>query len=490
MKYTSLNVLLVGSSSFSKMPIISALKCGQWNTHPCLGDTDKRYDPDYTNDITEQNELWGRMNGFYRVTQTSSQKTTRFNPIDLSETDGFPYDDNEAITYVNITTNGSRRYEHRFLFYPPIDQAWCDENPNEFPTQLNALSGLCGINGYATFAENFKVSSHEKDGSLSSLGGSLGFAADDTFEPSAGSAYPTGERSLTFTSKSDREDNGQVITLKSWIFLDEDFQVARAVNQQYNLNSYDLFTSVNLLYIKISEDEFEDGIKNTLEDINTVEIMPFPMTRACLGSECPTEDDWCTKDPNCSPSVYAEPKARVKADVVAGIVVAASIVLIAMIVAFFIIRSKQKEKRLKYMFATRIAEDVKIEGSLDMILTADALKTEFERIDASIDKDGSISREELWTFMTSGKIGTMSESDFDVLFRAIDLDKSGNIDFLEFCNFISICGTEMQHAASHMESTSKEPKEAKISRASTTIAQSNVRKSQRMKLEPEMFEDE
>ena len=205
---------------------------------------------------------------------------------------------------------------------------------------------------------------------------------------------------------------------------------------------------------------------------------------------CPTEEDWCTKDPNCSPPVYEEPKARIKAGVVAGLVVAASIVLIAMIVAFFIIRSKQREKHLKYMFATRIAENIEIEGSAHMMLTADALKSEFERIDASIEKDGSISREELWTFMTSGKIGTMSESDFDVLFRAIDLDKSGNIDFLEFCNFISICGTEMEHAVSHMESAFKESKDAKISRASTIIAQTNVRKSQMMKVHPGMFEDE
>ena len=174
----------------------------------------------------------------------------------------------------------------------------------------------------------------------------------------------------------------------------------------------------------------------------------------------------------------------------AGIVVAASIVLIAMIVVFFVIRSKQKEKRLKYMFATRIAENVNIEGSAHMILSADALKAEFERIDASIEKDGSISREELWNFMDSGKIGTMSESDFDVLFRAIDLDKSGNIDFLEFCNFISICGTEMQHAASHMESASKKSKDARISRASTIIAQSNVRKSQIGNIQPGMFDDE
>lgn len=90
MKLASLNALLLASSIFSQVPSSSALKCGQWNTHPCLGDTDKRYDPNYTNDIVEQNELWGKMDGFYRVTQTSSMEVARFNPIELNIYDGFP----------------------------------------------------------------------------------------------------------------------------------------------------------------------------------------------------------------------------------------------------------------------------------------------------------------------------------------------------------------------------------------------------------------
>ena len=112
----------------------------------------------------------------------------------------------------------------------------------------------------------------------------LGFVDDTSFEPSVGSAYPAGGRSLMFTAEGDREDNGKGLNVKNWVFLDEDFQVARAVQQQYNLNSFDLFETSNLLYVKISLEEFEDGIESTLDDINTVETLPFPMTRACLGS--------------------------------------------------------------------------------------------------------------------------------------------------------------------------------------------------------------
>lgn len=101
MKVTSLNVLLADSFIFSQMTVSSALKCGQWNTHACLGDTDKRYDPDYTNDIKKQDELWEKMDGFYRVTQTSSSQPARFNPYDLSGTVSLPYDDNNYVCQYN-----------------------------------------------------------------------------------------------------------------------------------------------------------------------------------------------------------------------------------------------------------------------------------------------------------------------------------------------------------------------------------------------------
>lgn len=117
-----------------------------------------------------------------------------------------------------------------------------------------------------------------------SVGHALGWPQDKSFEPSEGSAYPAGERSLTFNAEVDRGDQGKVLAVKSWMFLDEDFEVARAVDQMYNLNTYSLSASTDLLYTKISEQEFRDGIESTLNDINTVENLQFPMTRACLGS--------------------------------------------------------------------------------------------------------------------------------------------------------------------------------------------------------------
>ena len=38
--------------------------------------------------------------------------------------------------------------------------------------------------------------------------------------------------------------------------------------------------------------------------------------------------------------------------------------------------------------------------------------------------------------MTSGKIGEVSDSDFESLFRIIDADGNGEVDFVEFATFM------------------------------------------------------
>lgn len=143
-----------------------ALKCGQWNTHACLADTDIRYDPDYTNDMSEQNELWNRQAGFYVATQEAENRISHFNPSNLTESaGGLPYDDSAIVSYVNVTIAGSRRVEHRYVIYPPAPQEFCDLPVP--PGSFNALGGgKCGVNGYASFSEIFYTSSHEKDGTM------------------------------------------------------------------------------------------------------------------------------------------------------------------------------------------------------------------------------------------------------------------------------------------------------------------------------------
>jgi hypothetical protein len=48
--------------------------------------------------------------------------------------------------------------------------------------------------------------------------------------------------------------------------------------------------------------------------------------------------------------------------------------------------------------------------------------------------------------LVSSKAGDLSESDFNSLFAAIDLDHSGTVDFLEFCTFMGKCSDEYRSA--------------------------------------------
>ena len=61
----------------------------------------------------------------------------------------------------------------------------------------------------------------------------------------------------------------------------------------------------------------------------------------------------------------------------------------------------------------------------------------------------------------SGKVGTISESDFNALFASLDDDGSGEIDFAEFISFIGKCGTQI----------SKLPRKELLRRGSVRISQ-------------------
>eukprot|EP00540_Astrosyne_radiata_P022821 CAMPEP_0116832214 /NCGR_PEP_ID=MMETSP0418-20121206/5770_1 /TAXON_ID=1158023 /ORGANISM="Astrosyne radiata, Strain 13vi08-1A" /LENGTH=161 /DNA_ID=CAMNT_0004461555 /DNA_START=329 /DNA_END=814 /DNA_ORIENTATION=+ len=104
----------------------------------------------------------------------------------------------------------------------------------------------------------------------------------------------------------------------------------------------------------------------------------------------------------------------------------------------------KQAKRYRVLFAQRIAETVSVRASTRS-LTPEALANEFRRIDTDA-QDGKLSKDELWGFISSGKAGEMDQKDFDALFAAVDLDKNGTVDFLEFCAFMGKCDEEYRAA--------------------------------------------
>lgn len=70
-------------------------------------------------------------------------------------------------------------------------------------------------------------------------------------------------------------------------------------------------------------------------------------------------------------------------------------------------------------------------------LSPELLAKEFETIDSS--NNGRISKEALWSFLSSGKSGEIKERDFEALWTVMDADDTGSVNFLEFCAFLANC---------------------------------------------------
>lgn len=278
------------------------------------------------------------------------------------------------------------------------------------------------------------------------LGLTFGFAFDTSFVLSndVGTGYPVDSKTFTLIASSERPDGGRGHQIKTWVFTTDDFKNAAAVAETYNANTGATTASIKYSYSKLDEKAFIDGL-NAAWDANKVQADigsrggEVPMQAECMGSTCPTEEQWCTLDPNCSESPYQEPPAKIKAGVVAGFVSAAGVVLLGIVVGFYNLRLKRQKERIRVTFATRIAETIKGDFNMD----PDALKEEFKNIDSGKEDggDGYISKEELRDFMASGKLGIMDQKDFDMLFLALDVDGDGQVDYLEFCSFLKLCST-------------------------------------------------
>ena len=139
--------------------------------------------------------------------------------------------------------------------------------------------------------------------------------------------------------------------------------------------------------------------------------------------------------------------------------------LVAALCALHVWRAQQQARRFKTKFAKRIADTISVRGSMRQ-LQPEALASEFKRIDSE-SQNGAISKEALWTFMSSGKVGELSELDFNALFAAIDFDQNGTVAFMEFCTFMGKCSDEYRSARTNRGSLA-ERASVRISIADTT----------------------
>jgi len=446
--------------------------CNSALTKPCLSESDIRYDANYPKDIVEQDIHWQKLSGFFRLNVTSfdavdggRSKSSPYIP-GVPATYGGPFDQGSQIAFYNHTIDGSRLIFNRYYFTAPASQSFC-----QIPFQgLNAPPGLeCGVNGNVQFAGAYAALNHENDGTLS-IARSTGLYSLGTpsLDPSVGSETKlVGNDTFESIFFSDGFSSTTSI-----VFLDDDSATLSAVHT--SITRKQILRALTGTMVRLTEDEFLAGIQeiNTEYNVPVDRQMQSPMMSnevPSLKDTFPTEEEWCgglIEDASCTPTPYLEPDAQMKDGFIALFVILGCLVLIA--VGFLLhrnARAKQK-KRYKAHFVRGIAKNITIAPSAGMI-SAEELKKEFDFIDK--DKGGTISRDELNKFVESGKIGIMEKKDFDAMFSALDIDNSGEIDFVEFAAFLSSCGSEFDKVNQEQKAMTADEKLMSASRRLSTM---------------------
>ena len=239
---------------------------------------------------------------------------------------------------------------------------------------------------------------------------------------------------------------------------------ATATKHEPTDENFERIVSSSLSQRMSDESAFMIELKKAFEDhnVDASHIPEWLTTDAslpeCIGTKCPDEEYLCSEgnDPSCSVSPYTEPAASLNG---AGLAVIIVSTLVGLSILFSIvlryIMNKQKE-RYRTRFAEQIAEDVGHTGSIEQ-LSAEDLAKEFHRIDES--GDGTISKQELFAFISSGKAGTMSKRDFNALFKSMDVDGNGQVNFMEFCSIMALAGKSYKRGSARQLVTSKDAHE-------------------------------
>jgi hypothetical protein len=212
-------------------------------------------------------------------------------------------------------------------------------------------------------------------------------------------------------------------------------------------------------------------------NVTEADRLPALLNESTLLPEAfPTEWEWCGgvgQDPSCTVSQTQEPESSVNAGAIAGFTILGVAILVLALYLWHVHRMKQAkartEQRMRKRFVLNVARRITIVPSPSQI-PVEKLEAEFDHIDKN--KGGTIEKEELRTFLNEGKLGQVSDSDFEALWSAMDVDGTGEVDFLEFCTFLSGCGQEFDDVFTQVESMSKQERMEYLSRRFSGAADS------------------
>jgi hypothetical protein len=437
-------------------PQAGAVRCGKWFSSDCLAETDVRYDKSYTNSIQEQDDIWSKFEGYWvniGIKNIDSEGNARGPSFFL------PYN-RTALGFYNETFEGSRYFSSRYYIFEAADDAFCqlEVPPGSFFSNTRG-EGVCGVNGWSNYAEQFGTSSYEKDGTISLFKATGQYSIPGVTSLVTSYFTPVDENTFTQTNILSEE---YFVTV-TYVFL-RNFTAYSAVQQTFLLTdpTGNPLSAVFLNYVeKVTEPEWLERLEQAYVDfavlpVDQVEGGQLPTQIECLSAGvegCPTEDDWCKQDPECSESPFQEPSGTVKAGPIVGFVLAGAIFVFFGLYLWYRYKLKQQARRFKKKFARRVVGTMSVRASVSQ-LPPDALTNEFKRIAHGTKEGGGkgyITREDLWTFVSSEKAGKIEESDFDALFAAMDINDRGKVNFVDFCTFLGQCQDEFREARGVMD---------------------------------------
>jgi hypothetical protein len=417
-------------------------KCEKKWTEDCP--SDPRSDPTASPNLRINAPVWSDFAGYWHGTYRSVDRDG--NPIrERFASDKIagemPYAQTSVAVFKNITIDQTRYYEHTYFVFPPASEEFCSL---PVPTSASNVlgNGKCGKNGLVLHSERFGTATQKKDGSVQFV------VSTGRLSGTTGAATPISATTINFASGND-----DVSYIETYNFIDKK-KVKMSVTGEKNIfadyfpyKDDPLAEVYNMQLSQTSMDTWIAANQAAQDAANPKRQLPVTMNgeASCLPNDTiQTSYDPCKDlegalaevDPLSNPSPY-ETDSKARAGFIAGIVILVVLILALAGYIWHMKKLNEQKDRISHRFARRVAETIKIEGNHNM-LTAEALKEEFDRIDK--DCSGVLDKDELRAFVTSGKIGTISDSDFNALWAAIDVDGDGSVNFTEFCSFLATCG--------------------------------------------------
>jgi hypothetical protein len=251
----------------------------------------------------------------------------------------------------------------------------------------------------------------------------------------------------------------------AYVFTDDE-------NAFVDTNAMDLINNVrqnsaSAQMVKMTREEWLLALEDAYEANNVPEAQEIDLSSS--DASYPTKEELCggvASDPSCTESPYQEPDAKVDAGAIAGFTVLGAALLVLCLHAIYRRQLKIQRRRVQKRFIRGVAQNITIAptaGGLD----TNAILKEFKHIDK--DKGGTITKEELQVWLKDGKLGEISQSDFNVMWVAMDVDGNGSVDFVEFCTFMSGCGDAFDEVYKEEKNISKDEKLERASRRLSTM---------------------